>query len=127
MLTEGRIYCSYQKDMTLFDTLLKTQQKIVFDLSNVYSKLYTGAYTMTLEALYYNDRYISNLSPADHIFPISTLASAQNISSVMSLPGDNGSVPIQFLRNVKAATVSMLASGKMYPTEYVDTFSDNPR
>jgi Peptide N-acetyl-beta-D-glucosaminyl asparaginase amidase A len=94
MPTEGRIYWSYQKDMTTFDTLLKAEQKIVFDLSNVYSDLYTGAYTVTLEAFYYNDRYISNLSPADHIFPISILASAQNISSVMSLPDDNGGASI---------------------------------
>lgn len=110
MPTEEGIFWSNQKDMTAFDTLLRTEQKVIFDLSNVYSDLYTGAYNVTLEALFYNDRYISYLSPADHIFPISTLASTQNISSVMSLPDDNGTVSIQFPRNVKAATVSLLAS-----------------
>jgi Peptide N-acetyl-beta-D-glucosaminyl asparaginase amidase A len=128
------IYWSYQKDMTTFDTILKIEHRVIFDLSNVYSDLYTGAYNVALEALYYNDQYVPDLSPADHILPISALASSKNISSVMSLPDDNGTVSVQFPRNVKAATVSVLASGNSaeefwytnVPTEYVNTFPENP-
>jgi hypothetical protein len=111
MPTEEGIYWSYQKDMTVFDTLLRTEQKAIFDLSNVYTDLYTGAFNVKLEALYYNDKYVSGLTPADHIYPISALASAQNITSVMSLPDDNGTVSITFPRHVKAATVSILHLG----------------
>lgn len=134
MPTEDGIYWNYQKDMTAFDSLLKVEQKVIFDLSNVYSDLYTGAFNVTLNALYYNDKYLSDLSPADKIYPISALASSKNISSVMSLPDDNGTVSIRFPYNVKRAMVSLLASGNSaeefwftnVPTEYVNTFPENP-
>ncbi|KAF8861409.1 hypothetical protein BDZ45DRAFT_268102 [Acephala macrosclerotiorum] len=133
MPSEEGIYWSYQKDMTVFDSLLRAQQKVIFDLSNVYTNLYTGAFNVTLEALYYNDKYVAALTPPDHIYPISALASSKNISSVMSLPDDNGTVSLTLPRNVKTATVSMLASGNSaeefwytnVPSEYVDTFPDN--
>lgn len=133
MPSESGIYWSYQKDMTIFDKLLRTEQKVIFSLDNVYSEVYTGAFNITLEALYYDDRY-SNLDPADQVFPISALASSQNISSVLSLPDANATVSIQFPRNVKAATVSILASGNgaeefwytNVPSEYVNTFPENP-
>jgi hypothetical protein len=134
MPSEDGIFWSYQKDVTLFDSLLHTEQKVIFDLSNVYSDLYTGAYNVTLEASYYNDHYISGFSPPDNILPISALASTQNISSVMSLPDSNGTVSIVFPRNVKAAVISVLATGNSaeefwytnVPSEYVDTFPSNP-
>ena len=101
------IHWSFQKDMTIFDTLLREEQKVIFDLSNVYGGLYTGAFNVTMEALYFND-YYENLDPADMIYPISALASSQNISSVMSLPDDNGTVSIIFPQNIKSAVVSIL-------------------
>lgn len=84
--------------------------------------------------MYYNDKYISELAPPDKIFPISALASSKNISSVMSLPDDNATVSIQLPRNVKHAIVSLQASGNgaeefwytNVPTEYVNTFPENP-
>ncbi|EPE31591.1 hypothetical protein GLAREA_12347 [Glarea lozoyensis ATCC 20868] len=128
------IFYSYQKDMTVFDTLLRKEQKLIFDLSNVFSELYTGAFNVTLEALYYNDMYKSALSPPSSIFPISTKASSQNTSSVMSLPDGNGTVSIKLPRNIKTATVSILASGNgqeefwftNVPSEYLYTFPENP-
>ncbi|PVH73570.1 hypothetical protein DL98DRAFT_350273, partial [Cadophora sp. DSE1049] len=134
MPSQEGIYWSYQKDMTVFDTLLRKEQKVIFDLSNVFTDLYTGAFNVTLEALYYNDKYISEVSPPDQIFPISALASSKNISSVMSLPDDNATVSIQLPRNVKNAVVSLQASGNgaeefwytNVPSEYVDTFPENP-
>jgi hypothetical protein len=105
------IYWDYQKDMTIFDTLMRSEQKIIFDLSNVVDGvLYTGSLNVTMKALYFNDDY-ADLDPAEVIYPISLLASSQNISSVMSLPDDNGTVPLVFPKNVKTAVVSILASG----------------
>lgn len=126
------IYWNYQKDMTIFDTLIRGEQKIIFDLDNVYSDLYTGAFNVTLEALYFNDHY-ADLDPAHLVYPISTLASSQNISSVMSLPDDSGNVSITFPRNVKSAVVSILASGNgaeefwytNVPSQYTNTFPSN--
>jgi hypothetical protein len=133
MPIENGIYWTYQKDMTIFDILLRTEQKVIFDLSNIYSDLYTGAYNVTLEALYFNDHY-ANLDPADIIYPITALASSQNISSVLSLPDDNATVSITFPKNVKTAIVSLLASGNgaeefwytNVPSEFVNTFPSNP-
>ncbi|RDW66978.1 hypothetical protein BP5796_09727 [Coleophoma crateriformis] len=127
------IHFGYQKDMSVFDTLMRGEHKVIFDLSNVYSGVYTGAFNVTIEALYYNDRYES-FEPADEIYPISALASSQNISSVMSLPDDNGTVSLTLKRNVKTAVVSLLASGNSaeefwytnVPSEYVNTFPSNP-
>ncbi|KAL3417180.1 peptide-n4-(n-acetyl-beta-glucosaminyl)asparagine amidase a [Phlyctema vagabunda] len=127
------IHWSYQKDMSIFDSLLRSEKKVIFDLSNVYSDLYTGAFNVTLEALYFGDVY-DHLEPADLIYPISALASSRNISSVMSLPDDNGTVSITLPRNVKTAVVSLLASGNgaeefwytNVPSEYVETFPSNP-
>jgi hypothetical protein len=123
------IHWSYQKDMTILDTLIRGEQKVIFDLNNVYSDLYTGAFNVMLEALYFNDRY-EDLDPAHVIYPISALQSSQNTSSVMSLPKDNGTVSIDFPRNVKNAVVSIMASGNSaeefwytnVPSEYVNTF-----
>jgi hypothetical protein len=134
MPSEDGIYWSYQKDMTIFDSLLRCEQKVIFDLSNVYSDLYTGAYNVTLEALYYNDKYTTDLSPPHQIFPISSLASAENISSVISLPDDDGTVSVTFSRSAKTAVVAILASGNSAEefwytnvrSEYVDTFPSNP-
>jgi hypothetical protein len=133
MPSEDGIYWSFQKDMTVFDSLLRSKQKVIFDLSNVYSDLYTGAFNVTVEALYYNDVYTSTLTPPDQIFPISALAASQNISSIMSLPDDNGTVSLILPRNIKTAVVSMLATGNgaeefwytNVPSEYVETFPSN--
>lgn len=127
------IYWDYQKDMTIFDALLKKEQKVIFSLDNVYSDVYTGAFDVTLEAIYYNDHYASRLDPADIIYPISLLASDRNASSVFSLPDDNGTVSVTFPRNTKRAVVSILASGngneefwyQNVPSQYVNTFPDN--
>lgn len=133
MPAENGIYWNYQKDMTVFDTLLRKEQKVIFELDNIYSDLYTGAFNVTLEAMYFDDQY-DDLDVADIIYPISTLSSSQNLSSVMSLPDGNGSVSITFPKNVKTAIVSILASGNSQeefwytnvPTEYVNTFPTNP-
>lgn len=59
--------------MTIFNILLRTEQQVIFDLIDVYADLYTGPFTVILEALSYRDEYVPGLTPADHIYPISTL------------------------------------------------------
>lgn len=129
------IQWSFQKDVSVFDVLLRREQKIILDLGNVFDgDLYTGTYNLTLEALYFNDSYSKGFHPAHHIYPISNLTSAQNKVPVFSLPGDSGSVTLSSLpRNIKTAVVSLMASGNSaeefwytnVPSEYVDTFDDD--
>lgn len=107
---------------------------MVFDLNNVYSDLYIGAFNVTLEAIYFNDVYENGLSPPDEIHPISALAASQNISSVLSLPDGNGTVSMTLPRNIEKAIVSVLATGNgaeefwftNVPSEYVESFPSNP-
>lgn len=135
MPVQDGIRWSFQKDVSAFDVLLRQDQKIILDLGNVVDgRLYTGVYNVTLEALYFDDRYLGNgFRPAQHIYPLSNLTSAQNKTPLFSLPDDSGSVILSALpRNIKTAVVSLLASGNgaeefwytNVPTEYVDTFAD---
>ncbi|KAJ4388044.1 hypothetical protein N0V93_008649 [Gnomoniopsis smithogilvyi] len=132
-IAEG-IHWSFQKDMSIFDALLREDQKIILDLGNVVDGvLYTGAYNVTIEALYFDDTYTEGFHPAELIYPISHLSAAENKSSVFSLPDDSGSVSISLPRNIKTAVVSLLASGNgeeefwytNVPTEYLDTFGSD--
>lgn len=131
MPTRTGIYWNFQKDMTAFDALLRSEQKVIMELDNIYDSVFTGAYNVTITALYYNDH--QNLSPADTILPISTQSSSQNKSSVISLPDGNATVSFTFPRNVERAVVSILASGNgaeefwytNVPTQYMDTFNNS--
>lgn len=135
MPIENGIQWSFQKDVSVFDVLLRQEQKIILDLGNVFDgNLYTGTYNLTLEALYFDDSYSEGFHPAHHIYPISNLTSAQNKTPVFSLPDDSGSVTLSSLpRNIKTAVVSLMASGNSaeefwytnVPTEYVDIFDDD--
>jgi hypothetical protein len=125
------IFWNYQKDMTIFDTLLRSEQKVIMSLDNLYDSVFTGAYNVTITALYYNDH--QTLNPADLILPISTQSSAENKSSVISLPDGNATVSFILPRNVERAVVSVLASGngaeefwfRNVPTEYTGTFNNS--
>ncbi|KAI6087431.1 hypothetical protein F4821DRAFT_108176 [Hypoxylon rubiginosum] len=134
MPTQSGIHWSFQKDMTIWHPLLTQDQKIIFDLGNVIDgDRYTGFFNVTLEALYYSDVYTTGFHPAKYIYPISTLSSSSNTTSLFSLPGDSGSVNLTLPRNVKNAVISLAASGNgaeefwftNVPTEYVNTFPSN--
>ncbi|KAI1084793.1 hypothetical protein F5B20DRAFT_523228 [Whalleya microplaca] len=134
MPTQGGIHWSFQKDMTVWHSLLRSSQKIIFDLGNVVDgDRYTGFFNVTMEALYFNDDYEPGFHPAEQIYPISTLSSVNDTTSLFSLPGDSGSVSLTLPRNVKTAVVSIMASGNgaeefwftNVPTEYVNTFPSN--
>ncbi|TVY30809.1 Peptide-N4-(N-acetyl-beta-glucosaminyl)asparagine amidase A [Lachnellula hyalina] len=100
-------------------------------LDNLYDTVFTGAYNVTITALYYNDHQM--ISPANLILPISTQSSAQNKASVISLPDGNATVSFTLPRNAERAVVSVLASGngaeefwfRNVPTEYTDTFNNS--
>lgn len=124
------IYYNFQKDVTAFDTLLRSEQKVIMQLDNIYDSVFTGNYNVTITALYYNDH--DTPTPADTILPISAQLSSQNRSSVLSLPDGNATISFTLPRNVERAVVSILASGNgaeefwytNVPTEYDDTFNN---
>lgn len=125
------ILWNFQKDMSIWDTLLRSDQKVIMGLDNLHDSIFTGTYNVTITALYYNDHVA--LSPADMIYPISSQFSSENQSSVLSLPDQNATVSFTFPKNMERAVVSILASGngaeefwyKHVPTEYIDTFNNS--
>ncbi|KAI1659327.1 hypothetical protein F4813DRAFT_29006 [Daldinia decipiens] len=134
MPTQSGIHWSFQKDMTIWHPLLTQSQKIILDLGNLIDgDRYTGFFNVTLEALYYDDKYAAGFHPAQHVYPISTRSSSNNTTSLFSLPSDSGSVDLTIPRNAKNAIVSVTASGNgaeefwftNVPSEYVNTFPGN--
>ncbi|KAI0428169.1 peptide N-acetyl-beta-D-glucosaminyl asparaginase amidase A-domain-containing protein [Xylaria sp. FL1042] len=138
MPTQTGIHWAFQKDMTIWDSLLRSPEpaKIIFELNNIIDgDRYTGLFNVTLEALYFDDIYESKtgLHPAEHIYAISTQSSSSNTTSLFSLPEDGGAVNLTLPRNARTAVVSIMASGNgaeefwftNVPTEYVNTFPEN--
>ncbi|KAI8957927.1 hypothetical protein F5Y11DRAFT_61718 [Daldinia sp. FL1419] len=134
MPIQSGIHWSFQKDMTIWHSLLIKNQKIIFDLGNLIDgDRYTGFFNVTIEALYYDDKYAAGFHPAGHVYPISTRSSSNNTTSLFSLPSDNGSVDLTIPRNTRNAVVSIMASGNgaeefwftNVPSEYVNTFPGN--
>ena len=103
---------------------------MIMELDNLYDSVFTAAYNVTIEALYYNDPVA--VTAANRILPISAQLSAENKSSILSLPDGNATVSFTFPRNVERSVVSILASGNgaeefwytNVPTEYDDTFNN---
>ncbi|KAL3422344.1 peptide-n4-(n-acetyl-beta-glucosaminyl)asparagine amidase a [Phlyctema vagabunda] len=125
------IFYNYQKDVTAFHAILSSEQKVIMSMDNIYNDVFTGTFKVTITALYYNDAY-KTFNPAQEIMPISSKSSANNQSSVVSLPDGNASIITTFPRNVERAIVSILASGNgaeefwytNVPTEYANTFNN---
>ncbi|KAH7342499.1 peptide N-acetyl-beta-D-glucosaminyl asparaginase amidase A-domain-containing protein [Rhexocercosporidium sp. MPI-PUGE-AT-0058] len=124
------IFYNFLKDVTVFDALLRTEQKVIMQLDNIYNDVFTGNFNVTVTALYYDD--LEAFTPARAILPISAKLSSVNQSSVLSLPDGNATVSVTFPRNVERAVVSILASGNgaeefwftNVPTEYEKTFNN---
>ena len=116
--------------MTIFDTLLRSEQKVIMELDNIFDSTFTGNFNVTITALYFND--YETLTPAEIILPISAQLSSENKSSVFSLPDGNATVSFSIPRNVERAVVSILGSGNgaeefwytKVPTQYADTFNN---
>ncbi|CAG8954088.1 hypothetical protein HYFRA_00009192 [Hymenoscyphus fraxineus] len=124
------IFWNYQKDVTVFDPLLRSEQTVIMGLDNIYNSVFTGTYNVTITALYFNDG--EALTPAEMILPISTESSRDNKISVISLPDGDGATSIVFPRNTERAVVSILASGngaeefwyRNVLSEHINTFSN---
>lgn len=104
------IYYNFSKDMTVYTPLLRQQQKVIMQLDNIYDSVFTGNFNVTITALYFNDNN-EKVNPPDTILPISSMSSAENTTSVFSLPDVNASASLTFPRNVERAVVSIFASG----------------
>lgn len=106
------IYYTFSKDMTAYAPLLRTRQKVILQLDNIYNSVFTGNFNVTITALYYSDHDDDDdVHPPDVILPISSQSSAQNTTSAFSLPTDDARTTLVLPRNAARAVVSVFASG----------------
>lgn len=107
--TTNGIIWTYIKDMSQFNVLWKEKQKLIFDLGNIITDVYTGSFNTTLTAYF---SYEGNVRTPDIILPISARKSAQNASSDFELPSDNATVLYQIPPTASRAVVSISACGQ---------------
>lgn len=112
--TAPGISWTYLKDMTEYLSLWQAPQKIIFDLGNLITDVYTGDYNTTLTATFFldDDVDVSTAKPADLIIPISKRQSASDGVSQFTLPADNATNTISFPRNANRAVFSVSANGQ---------------
>ncbi|KAK8202800.1 peptide N-acetyl-beta-D-glucosaminyl asparaginase amidase A-domain-containing protein [Phyllosticta capitalensis] len=126
--TDGIIW-TYMKDMSAYVSLFKEPQKIIFDLGNLISDVYTGSFNTTLTASFYNDAD-ATFEPADAILPVSAAGSSSDSGSAFTLPADNATNSLTIPANVERAIFSIAACGQAQeefwmssvPNSLVDTF-----
>jgi hypothetical protein len=108
--TASGIIFRYEKDLSMYLSLWKSSQQLIFSLNNVYDSTYTGAFNTTLTATFsYNP---AKPAHADIILPITPQLGATGQPSIFTLPGDTASVQQTIPRNITRATVSIAATGQ---------------
>ena len=111
--------------MTSFLSLFKQDQKIIFDLGNLLTDVYTAAYNVTLTAAFFMAD--DSIVPADLIMPVSKRLSTQDMASVFTVPGDIASNLLSLPQNVKKAVFTVAATGQsqeeVRDTTYVESHS----
>lgn len=113
--TPPGIRWTYLKDMTEYLSLWKEPQKLIFDLGNLITDIYTGDFNTTLTATFFNDATVNveTAPPADLIIPISARQSANDGVSQFTVPADNATNTIaDFPRNAVRAVFSVSANGQ---------------
>jgi len=107
--TSTGIVWTYVKEMSQYNALWKQPQKLIFDLGNLITDVYTGSFNATLTAHF---SYEGNTRAADYILPISRKKSASNSSSAFTVPSDNTTVKHTIPPAATRAVVSVSACGQ---------------
>jgi hypothetical protein len=107
--TANGIVWTYIKEMSQYNSLWKSPQKLIFDLGNIINDVYTGTFNATLTAHFSTGQ---NFKTADMILPISARKSASDSSSAFILPTDNTTVKYEIPAAASRAVVSISACGQ---------------
>ncbi|KAI4936748.1 uncharacterized protein J4E92_001472 [Alternaria infectoria] len=108
--TQAGIIWTYVKDMSSYQSLFNTPQKIIFDLGNIVDDTYTGSWYTTLTATFFTAD--DAIEPADVIIPISARKSDQDASSVFVVPETRAINSVVLPQNAKKAAFSISACGQ---------------
>lgn len=107
--TKDGIAWTYVKDMSPYNSLWKEPQKLIFDLGNIITDKYTGAFHVMLTASFSHEKKVRT---ADMIMPISARKSGSNLSSAFNVPSENTTVYYKFPASASRAIVSISACGQ---------------
>ncbi|KAF3393854.1 hypothetical protein F1880_005383 [Penicillium rolfsii] len=107
--TSTGIVWTYIKEMSQYNALWSQSQKLIFDLGNIITDVYTGPFNVTLTAHF---SYTENARSADIIYPISAKKSAVNSASAFTVPTDNTTVSYTIPDTVSRAVVAISACGQ---------------
>ncbi|KAJ5430506.1 hypothetical protein N7491_007522 [Penicillium cf. griseofulvum] len=107
--TANGIVWTYIKEMSQYNSLWRSPQKLIFDLGNIINDVYTGTFNATLTAHFSTGQ---DFKTADMILPISARKSASNSSSAFQLPTDNTTVMYEIPTAASRAVVSISACGQ---------------
>ena len=108
--TANGIVWTYIKEMEQYNSLWRTEQKIIFDLGNLVDSTYTGLFNTTLTATFFT--VPESPKAADIILPISLRQSSVDKPSAFSVPSQNASVAYALPQNILRAVVSLSACGQ---------------
>lgn len=97
--------------MTNFLPLFKSEQKIIFDLGNQITKIYTAAFNVTLTASYFTAN--DSITPPDAVVPLSKRLASLDQPSAFVVPPDTASNDITLPQNVKKAVFTIAATGQI--------------
>lgn len=101
---------TYVKEMYHYDSLWKTEQKVIFDLGNLVNEIYTGIFNTTLTAKFFTA--VDTPEIADVILPISAQRSFRGQGSAFSVPSQPAIIVHEFPLNIEKAVVSLAACGQ---------------
>ncbi|KAL4961449.1 proteasome stabiliser-domain-containing protein [Aspergillus stella-maris] len=106
--TDGIIW-TYIKDLSQYNVLWQEPQKMIFDLGNLITDIYTGSFNVIVVAHFSHE---GTVKTPDIIHPISAQSSASNSSSAFNVPDQEAKVSYQFDPDVSRAVVSISACGQ---------------
>ena len=108
--TANGIVWTYIKEMDQYNSLWRTEQKLIFDLGNLIDNTYTASFNTTLTATFFT--VPESPATADIILPISLRQSSVDKPSAFSVPSQNASVAYTLPQNILRAVVSLSACGQ---------------
>lgn len=98
------------QDMTPFLSLLKSEQKLTFELDNNVEGIYTGLFNVTLTSQFLTTDIVPSV-PADRILGVTNTA-ASGGPKTFSVPEDSATAALTIPRNVKRAVFTLSATGQ---------------
>lgn len=107
--TPSGIVWTYIKDMSQYKALWKNPQKLIFELNNIISDIYTGPFNVTLTAHFSSE---DSVKTPDVVLPISAQKASSNSSSAFTLPNDNATTLHTIPNEASRAVVSISACGQ---------------